>query len=107
MGVMKNTLASNIVAKKKKKGITTERTAKDVTQKILVIKQNFKKAINFLDGTDAGITDKESLAAAVRKFCPYYYKLEPVMSDHHCSFPWPLKKTYLLEKPTTKNKRRK
>ena len=52
-GVTKNTLASNIVAKMKTKGITTERTAKDVTQKILVMEQNFKKAINFLDGTGA------------------------------------------------------
>ena len=77
MGVTKNTLASNIVAKMKTKGSTTERTAKDVTQKILVMEQNFKKAIDFLDGTGAGIMDKESLVAAVRKNCPYYYDLEP------------------------------
>ena len=87
LGVTKNTLASNIVAEMKRKGIATERTAKDVTQKILVMEQNFKKAINFLDGTSDGITDKESLAATVRKNCPYYYKLEPVMSNRQCSHP--------------------
>ena len=71
----------------KTEGITTERTVGDVTQKILVMEQNFKKTINFLDGTGAGITDKESLVAAVRKICPNYYNLEPVMSDGQSSRP--------------------
>lgn len=86
-GVTKNTLASQIVAEIKSKGINIERTAKDVVQKILTMEQNFKKAIDFLDGTGAGITDEESLVAAVKKICPYYYELEPVMSDRQSSRP--------------------
>ena len=86
-GSTKNTLASQILEKIKKNGIKTEHTAKDVIQKILVMEQNFRKAIDFLDGTGAGITDEESLTSAVKKICPYYYKLESVMCDRQSSRP--------------------
>ena len=45
----------------------------------------FKKAIDFLDGTGAGIIVEASLRAAVTKICPYYYELEPVMSERSSS----------------------
>ena len=80
-GITKMTLAGIILTEIKDKGITTTRTSKDVLQKISNMEHLYKQATDFLDGTGAGITCEQSLQEAVKKICPYYYELAPIMSD--------------------------
>jgi len=83
----KLTICSEILQIIKDAGIETERSPKDVHYKISTMEQQFRRAVDFLDGTGAGIEDERTLKEAVQKICPYYYELEGVMMDRQSSRP--------------------
>ena len=86
-GVTKKTLASNILEAMKQKGITTDRSVGNVCDKISSIEISFRKAIDWLDGTGAGVTNNESLESYVKRLCPFFYELEPIMKDRASARP--------------------
>lgn len=79
-GLSKNTLAGGIVGRMIDAGIK-HRTVKDVTLKIAAIESSFKAAVYFKDGAGAGITDEQSLKAALLRYCPHYFELVGIMGE--------------------------
>ena len=59
----------------------------NVCDKISSIEISFWKAIDWLDGTGAGVTDNESLESYVKRLCPFFYELEPIMKDRASARP--------------------
>jgi hypothetical protein len=67
----------------KEMGVRTERTGKDVRNKIDTLKLQFKNAVTYMRGTGAGLehTDPEGFMARIYKVCPYYDDLAKVMHN--------------------------
>jgi hypothetical protein len=86
-GTKKHVIESEILSKLKHAGITTQWNSKDVITKIGSIEQQFHEAVDWLNGTGAGVTCESSLKAAILKRCPYYYELVGAMGDRAASKP--------------------
>lgn len=61
--------------------------------KIAAIETSFKKAVDWLDHTGSGIKNEDTIHAYVKRLCPYYYELEPIMIDRTNTRPLCTKET--------------
>jgi len=86
-GMTKMDIANEISQVIKDKGITSERQGWDIHVKIHRLEQQFWAVKYWLSQTGAGVTCEESIRAAVKQRCPYYYELVEVMSNRARTMP--------------------
>ena len=80
-GMTKMGIANEISQIIKDKGITSERQGQDMHIKINRVEQQFQATTDWLNQTGTCVTCEESIRAAVKQRCPYYYKLVEVMNE--------------------------
>jgi len=86
-GTTKLGIANEISQIVNDKGVTTERTGRDIHLKINCLEQQFRAAKDLLNQTGVDVTCKESIGAAVKHRCPYYYELVDVIIGRASSMP--------------------
>jgi hypothetical protein len=59
----------------------SERTEKDVENKITSLERQFRVATDWAENTGQGVDDPGDFQAAVLKRCPYYMELDPIMGE--------------------------
>jgi hypothetical protein len=59
----------------------SERTEKDVENKITSLERQFRTATDWANNTGQGVDNPGDFKAAVLKRCPFYDELEPIMGD--------------------------
>jgi hypothetical protein len=80
---VEDTLGKNVQA-----GITVPRNAKAVGAKIARMEGEYKKAFDFVTNTGQGLMDKgKDITEIVKKMCPYYYELDPIMGSRASTRP--------------------
>jgi hypothetical protein len=65
----------------KEKQPDSERTDKDVENKITSLERQFRVASDWANNTGQGVDNPGDFEAAIIKRCPFYKELEPIMGD--------------------------
>lgn len=65
----------------KKKIPQSERNEKDVENKITALERSFRKAVDWLNNTGQGVENPGDIEQAIKKRCPHYEELEPIMGE--------------------------
>jgi hypothetical protein len=60
----------------------SDRTEKDVENKITSLERQFRVASDWANNTGQGVENPGDFKAAIAKRCPLYKELEPIMGDH-------------------------
>jgi len=69
-------------------GITVARNEKSVGAKIARMEGEYKKAFDFVSNTGQGLMDDgEDITETVKKMCPYFYDLDPIMGTRASTRP--------------------
>ena len=85
-GMTKASIATSIGTEILNKiGVT--RIGKDVENKIQNLEALYKKASDWKGATGAGISDPGKVEEYLRKLCPYYFELQPIMESRHTTRP--------------------
>ena len=85
-GISKESLCGEIVGLLKSAGISNRKNA-DIRDKIGQFESKFKEAVDWLANTGQGVTDENDIDSAVRKRCPWYDELAPIMSERASTRP--------------------
>ena len=88
-GTIKKEQTWKLLAKKiNDAGITVARNAKAVGAKITRMEADYKKAFDFVSNTGQGLMDEgKDITEYVKKLCPYYYELDPIMASRASTKP--------------------
>jgi len=71
-----------------KTGITVSRNAKSVGAKISRMEGEYKKAFDFVNNTGQGLMeDGQDITDIMKKMCPYFYELDPIMGSRASTRP--------------------
>jgi len=71
-----------------KAGITVSRNAKSVGAKISRNEGEYKKAFDFVNNTGQGLMeDGQDITDIMKKMCPYFYELDPIMGSRASTRP--------------------
>jgi hypothetical protein len=69
-------------------GVTVARNAKAVGAKIARMEGEYKKAFDFVTNTGQGLIEEgKDITEIVKKMCPYYYELDPIMGNRASTKP--------------------
>ena len=69
-------------------GITVARNAKSVGAKLARMEADYKKAYDFVSNTGQGLMEEgKDITEYVKKLCPFYYVLDPVMASRASTKP--------------------
>ena len=85
-GMSKASIATSIGTEIYNK-IGVPRLGKDVENKIQNLEAQYKKASDWKGATGAGISDPGKVEEYLRKLCPYYFELQPIMESRHTTRP--------------------
>ena len=85
-GMTKASIASSIATEIFNK-IGVKRLRKDVENKIQNLEALYKKASDWKGETGAGISEPGKVEEYLRKLCPYYFELQPIMESRHTTRP--------------------
>ena len=69
------------------KNPTSERTEKDVENKITALERQFRTAVDWANNTGQGVENPGDFKAALLKRCPLYEQLEPIMGERPNAVP--------------------
>lgn len=83
-GMRKIQFAAEVAALINKSGVVVQRTPKHIVNKIDYLIKQYKTALDWTQQTGQGVMEKGDIAGYdnhVRKLCPYWDQLDPILSD--------------------------